>query len=321
MRRISVCCLLLSCAPGLARAQQLEPALEQTRTLAPAIADPSPPALSARSAAAQPSRSASPIFDGDMRALMSGLMSSGVLATSVFVHATGPTQWRGGILVDDATRDGLVLPSVRARSVAATVSDGLLLGLAAFPVLVDALTRWLVQGDDEGARRMLLVDLQAHAFAQGITALLKISVRRERPLARGCREDPQRQNDPACQDDVHIAPESFFSGHTSLAFTSAALVCFHRSENSLFGSTGDAAACATSMAFASTVGLLRVMSDRHYASDVLLGAGVGLLSGLVMPHLFSLDIFQIGSVTGPVNATLAPMIDEERVGIQVFGGF
>jgi membrane-associated phospholipid phosphatase len=258
-------------------------------------------------------------------ALFSSVLSSTILARSVLpVHGRPDAAWRGGIMLDDSFRHAVALPNASARSIAAGLSDGLLLTLAAFPVLVDAmLTTWLVNGDQQRAQRMLLVDLQMHAFAQGITTILKLAVRRERPIARGCREDPQRANDPSCQEGVDIQPESFFSGHTSLAFTSAALMCFHRATSPIFGEAADAATCVSGMALASTVGLLRIMSDRHYLSDVVVGAGIGLFSGLVLPYLFSFDVFSAatGGRPGSITAAIAPMIDEDRIGVQLFGGF
>lgn len=272
-----------------------------------------------------PDRPRAPLRDIDAaEAAFTGVLSASILAAAL---APGPeTQtpaWRGGVLFDDAMRDAFVLRSARDRDLAADISDGLLIGLATAPALFDAVVMgWLVRGDAELMARMLLIDLQAHAFAQGVTTLLKRTVRRERPLARGCREDPERRaNDPDCegQQNPGIAPESFFSGHTSLAFTSAALVCLHHTELGLFGPEGDAATCATGMAMASAVGMLRILSDRHYATDVLLGAGVGILSGWLVPWLLHYDVLDAPQIG--LRGTIAPMVEEDRLGAQIFGTF
>ncbi|MEZ4340559.1 MAG: phosphatase PAP2 family protein, partial [Sandaracinaceae bacterium] len=175
-------------------------------------------------------------------------------------------------------------------------------------------------GDFELAMRLMVIDLQAHAIAQGLTTIIKHAVRRERPMARACREDPQRRaSDPSCEGvaEPGIAPESFFSGHTSLAFTSAALICLHHTELGLLGEGGDAAMCATGLAMASTVGLLRILADRHYASDVIMGAAVGLVSGWLVPWLLHYDI----GGPGRTEASLAPMIDANQLGAQIYGVF
>jgi membrane-associated phospholipid phosphatase len=47
-----------------------------------------------------------------------------------------------------------------------------------------------------------------------------------------------------------------------------------------------AVACAGALTLASATALLRVSSDRHYASDVIVGVGIGSLVGYVLPTLF-----------------------------------
>ena len=51
------------------------------------------------------------------------------------------------------------------------------------------------------------------------------------------------------------------------------------------GGAGDAIACGTSFLAAAAVGMLRVVSDQHYGSDVVTGAAVGSLIGLGIPWL------------------------------------
>jgi hypothetical protein len=70
---------------------------------------------------------------------------------------------------------------------------------------------------------------------------------------------------------------SFPSGHTAIAFTNAALL-FHeyRESNSWYASSG--------FLFATATGIFRVANNRHYASDVLSGAGIGLASGLLVSY-------------------------------------
>ncbi|MGO4817579.1 phosphatase PAP2 family protein [Flavobacterium sp. W22_SRS_FP1] len=68
---------------------------------------------------------------------------------------------------------------------------------------------------------------------------------------------------------------SFPSGHTAIAFTNAALL-FHeyRESNFWYASSG--------FLFATATGIFRVANNRHYASDVLAGAGIGLASGILV---------------------------------------
>lgn len=233
-------------------------------------------------------------------------------------------QWRGGVLFDDGARGALRLGTPGDRQLASITSDVLVSSLILAPVLIDALlVAWLVQGDPELMGRMLLMNLQAHAVAQGLTTLFKHAVGRERPAARACREELVTQaSDPLCESrpDPDIPHASFFSGHASLAFTSAALICLQHTELGLYGPEGDAAMCATGLALATGVGMLRIAADKHYASDVLLGAAVGMLSGWLVPWLLHFDLAEAAGIEG-ANATIAPLVDERQIGVQVLGVF
>lgn len=65
-------------------------------------------------------------------------------------------------------------------------------------------------------------------------------------------------------------PESFPSGHTSNSFVMAT-VLFHefKESNLLLAYSG--------FLFATTTGILRVLNNEHWVSDVLVGAGIGIL--------------------------------------------
>jgi membrane-associated phospholipid phosphatase len=91
---------------------------------------------------------------------------------------------------------------------------------------------------------------------------------------------------------------SFPSGHTSKAFTLAHIMHKEYGEKSRWYSAG-AYSCAAA------VGLLRVAKDAHWISDVLSGAGIGILSTELIylthqykwdnEHIKRLDIFPFHS--------------------------
>ncbi|HTJ44684.1 MAG TPA: phosphatase PAP2 family protein [Kofleriaceae bacterium] len=103
---------------------------------------------------------------------------------------------------------------------------------------------------------------------------IKLSVGRQRPfVAFG---EPGRVYDP--DDDV-----SFFSGHTSFAFAVAAASGTIASEHHyrtapIVWGVGMTAAAAT--------GYFRIAADKHYFTDVTIGAVVGTGMGLLFPRLF-----------------------------------
>lgn len=70
---------------------------------------------------------------------------------------------------------------------------------------------------------------------------------------------------------------SFPSGHTSIAFTNAAILYYEYKDSNLwYASSG--------FLFATATGILRVANNKHYTSDVLAGAGIGLASGLIVSY-------------------------------------
>jgi hypothetical protein len=74
------------------------------------------------------------------------------------------------------------------------------------------------------------------------------------------------------------ASHSFPSGHTSVAFTGAtALYLEYRDINPLLAYSG--------YGFSTTTGLLRVTNNKHWASDVLVGAGIGMLSARLIWYI------------------------------------
>ena len=97
----------------------------------------------------------------------------------------------------------------------------------------------------------------ANVMAVSVTEILKRTVKEERPDQ---------------SDDL-----SFPSGHTSIAFTNAALLYYEYKDSNLwYASSG--------FLFATATGVLRIANNKHYTSDVLAGAGIGLASGLIVSY-------------------------------------
>ena len=70
------------------------------------------------------------------------------------------------------------------------------------------------------------------------------------------------------------------------------------------GGAADGVACAGAFVVAGVTGALRVASDQHYLSDVLVGATVGTLVGLGLPWLLH---YRFGAAdAGAADADLAP---------------
>jgi hypothetical protein len=67
--------------------------------------------------------------------IITGVTSAAVLGAALAPWPDAQTGWRGGILFDDAARGAMMLHDPAARQTASVVSDGLVLGLTALPVL------------------------------------------------------------------------------------------------------------------------------------------------------------------------------------------
>jgi hypothetical protein len=77
----------------------------------------------------------------------------------------------------------------------------------------------------------------------------------------------------------------------------------HHAYLHLYGSRiGDALACVAAEGTAAAVGVLRTVADKHYLSDVLVGLGVGTLSGVGIPLLY----YRTGLVPGARTARASP---------------
>ena len=102
--------------------------------------------------------------------------------------------------------------------------------------------------------------------------------------------------------------KSFPSGHTAMAFTGAHVVFKEYKDASLWvGLSGYAVATAT--------GLLRVVNNKHWISDVAAGAGVGVISAelgyLLLPIFQSL----LGDVGKDKGLVVAPVAGSNHYGI------
>jgi len=97
----------------------------------------------------------------------------------------------------------------------------------------------------------------ANALGAAVFTTLKYTVKEERP--------DQTDN------------LSFPSGHTAIAFTNAAILYYEFKDSNLwYASSG--------FLFATATGILRIANNKHYTSDVLTGAGIGLASGLIVSY-------------------------------------
>jgi membrane-associated phospholipid phosphatase len=105
-----------------------------------------------------------------------------------------------------------------------------------------------------------LDNLQAQIFTSGITLFVKELTHRARPEEG---EGAYKWYGPF----KGSGNESFFSGHTSLSFCTATMIFLHSHKKWWVGVLG--------YTMATGIGVSRMQKEKHWASDVIVGATVG----------------------------------------------
>jgi membrane-associated phospholipid phosphatase len=213
---------------------------------------------------------------------------TGVAAAASFTALALPTpatKWRSLNAFDEKARLALRFPDQGDRDVAKDTSD-LLLTMLINQLFLDTLViTWWWRGQGSIAWEMTLINLEAIALNGAFHGLTSVFAGRERPYFGVCT-GPDLEQVRDCRGTKRY--RSFFSGHTSTSVVAAGLMCSHHVAMPLYGG-GAAEAwlmCLGGFASAATVGMMRVMSDQHYMSDVVSGAAVGALFGLGVPWIF-----------------------------------
>ena len=237
------------------------------------------------------------------------------LAVTFFVPFPDEPRWEGGILFDDGIRDALRARDPDLRDNIRIASDITLTASLVQVVLLDSLILPFADGSPDVAAQLSLMNAQALSLNILVATLLFKGVARARPLIANCRRDPNF--DPLCDTGSYA---SFPSSHTSTAFTAAGLVCVHHEYLPLYGGKPwDTGACIGSLAIATATGLFRIMGDRHYATDVLVGAAIGLSIGYIYPWLLH---YREGSPMHSLqNASTWGVMPAAPYGLTVAGGF
>ncbi len=208
-----------------------------------------------------------------------GGLAGSLTALLLLLKPPDRPRWDGPVLFDDGVRNALRASSPEGRSRAGTISDVAFV-LAAYPLVVDAgLVTWLGRGNADAALQLALIDAEAIAISALLTTSMQSSTGRARPFVRTCGS--KGQADPDCSASANTRNSSFISGHASVAFTAASVLCVQHSRLSLYGGA-DAVVCPGALAIAATTSLLRIVADRHWATDVIGGAILGSAVGAVV---------------------------------------
>lgn len=173
---------------------------------------------------------------------------------------------------------GVADPTAEGRARASRWSDVLVFG--ALPVGAMA-GPWLL-GSSSGAPAAYLAEdalivTQALALSAVMNQGLKLAVGRERPFVHVLPEEEKRLTDHPEDNNL-----SFYSGHASSAFALAAAA---GTVAELRGYPHRGWVWGVGLPLAATTALLRMSADKHYLSDVVVGALVGSAFGVAVPLL------------------------------------
>jgi len=197
------------------------------------------------------------------------------LASAAIVIA-GPVEqprWQGPILFDDAVRNSLRASDAEARRTYKAVGDWTY-RLAPLLPLVDVFFVAAI-GHKDSKLALNLGGILAEAYSySGLLSVVSTQLSaRKRPYAD-------------CTGGGECDTQSFYSGHSAIAATSAGLMCANHTRIALYGSPVlDIGSCVLLSVNALVTATSRIAADRHYATDVIVGTGFGFAFGYAVPVL------------------------------------
>ena len=197
------------------------------------------------------------------------------LGTEIFKKQIGPSEcrWCEPPGFDRSARNALVWDNPRRADTLSNIDAYVVAPLVGIGLLI---------ASDHGAGLPRLIDdtvtvLETVAITELVIQAIKFSVGRQRPFARF-------GTDVAFEPDQNL---SFPSGHSALGFSitvAAGMVAHWRgywTEPYIWGA---------GIALSLSTEYLRIAADKHYLSDVLIGGGIGVAGGLLIPRLLREDV-------------------------------
>jgi membrane-associated phospholipid phosphatase len=246
--------------------------------------------------------------------------TAAVWAADIWVRYKEPPpvnpRWSGLNPFDDAVRNWLRGGSESTRAHAVTVSDYLTLSGTAYPYAVDLPVVLFVHREPGVMWQLLMMDLQANAVAGLINNTLYHVAGRARPDLKDCTANPNY--DSLCGAPSNNA--SFPSGHVLTIATATGLVCVDHRYLPIYGSKiADASACALLGVATVATGVARIVADRHFATDGLIGGLIGFGSGYGLPWLLHYRYGRLLREDEVHRVTLLPLAGPDMLGLSVAG--
>lgn len=248
---------------------------------ASAMAEPTPPAASSPPAA-KPSAAkvpARPMLTYDLPADLTwvGVGGAAWITMELAKPSLAPStcRWCNPPGFDASVKSGLRWSNIKAADTLSNVSGFFLVPLAAYGL--DAAFVLTSGGTVKEWAVDALVITEAIVAASDLNQFVKFSMGRERPFVHDLASDGKGGTSSPGDNNL-----SFYSGHTALGFSAAV------SAGTIATMKGYKAApwiWATGLTIAATTGYLRIAADKHYFTDVALGALTGAAIGFAVPYL------------------------------------
>jgi hypothetical protein len=187
-----------------------------------------------------------------------------------------------------------------------------------YPYVDSLVVAGLVHGSSDVALQTALIDTEAFAIAGFVSIGFERLIGRARPSARECETNAEYE--AFCGDADRYS--SLLSGHTAIAFAGAGLTCAHHTNLPLYGArAADLTACVAAAGIALSSGVSRAVNDRHWASDLVLAAGLGTLTGYFLPVWLHYDGTRASRARDfrpdEVRWTLLPELGPEQASVRL----
>jgi membrane-associated phospholipid phosphatase len=252
-----------------------------------------------------------------------GALVGALAGVYLFLPSPNEPRWNEPILFDTPARDALRIHSSSGRRVAATISDTLFYWEVAHPTIIDPLlVAWWKHESPFVAWQMVVIDAQAYALTLLLTDVTKRLTARARPWVsnQDCASDPSGK-----ECGTTGAYQSFNSGHSAVTATGAGLICAHHTQLNLYQNDAlDVGTCALAVLGTALTGVMRIASDNHWASDVLVGHMIGYASGYLLPTALYYRQFRSQPeqphTPAPAFAAL-PLVTDQGLGLALLGAF
>lgn len=154
----------------------------------------------------------------------------------------------------------------------AKISDYMVVSMAIMPFAVN----WVENSNTAYFKESLII-VESIAISSALNNIVKYAISRPRPYIYSNKANTKEKNNR----DAHL---SFYSGHTTFAFSTA--VSFATIMSKRFDKTWQKSLIwGIPLTLASTVAFLRINSGKHFLTDVLTGAVIGSSIGWIVPYL------------------------------------